>query len=118
MDFLVVVDGDPENNEPEAKDVVRDLKKALDGLPEALGYSKGRTEIERNRRSVHVYFKDEEFHVDAVPCIALDDIEGVVYVPDRNWNEWIKSQPIGYVKLITDLNNETQQKGASIDETT
>ncbi|MCO5185364.1 MAG: nucleotidyltransferase [Anaerolineae bacterium] len=110
VDFLVTVDGDPENNEPEAKQVVQDLKKALDDLPQALGYDEGETVVERNRRSVHVYFKDEDFHVDAVPCIAPDGIENVVYVPDRNWNKWIKSQPIGYVQLITDLDREYHKK--------
>ena len=110
VDFLVIVDGDPERNEPEAKKVIQDLKGALDGLPEALGYEKGSTNIERNRRSVHVHFKDEEFHVDAVPCIAPDGIEDVIYIPDRDWNKWIKSQPIGYVQLITILNTENNRK--------
>jgi hypothetical protein len=38
VDFLIRVIGDPQENEPEAKQVIQDLKKALDGLPEALGY--------------------------------------------------------------------------------
>lgn len=57
VDFLVRVDGDPAENNPQAKRLIQDLKKVLDGLPEALGYS-GSTniDIERARRSVHVYF--------------------------------------------------------------
>src|SRR5687767_8998211 len=68
VDFLVRVDGDPEKNEPEAKQVIRDLKKALDDLPDALGYSGEAVTVDRARRSVHVYLEDHDFHLDAVPC--------------------------------------------------
>lgn len=111
VDFLVRVSGDPEANEPEAKQVVQDLKKALDGLPEALGYEgEAEIDIERARRSVHVYFEGEDFHVDAVPCIAPDGFAEVLYVPDRGFNEWIESHPIGYVNLIKELNDEHHKK--------
>ncbi|MBE7550354.1 MAG: nucleotidyltransferase [Anaerolineales bacterium] len=111
VDFLVRVSGDPDKNDPEAKQLIQDLKKALDGLPEALGY-KGEAEIdiERARRSVHVYFKGEDFHVDAVPCIAPNGFDEVLYVPDRGFNKWIKSHPIGYIKLLKDLNDEHHGK--------
>src|SRR5437868_237041 len=36
VDFLVRVDGDPEANNPEANTLIKDLKEALDGLPQAL----------------------------------------------------------------------------------
>jgi len=111
VDFLVCVPGDPEENEPEAKQVVQDLKKALDGLPKALGYEgESAIDIDRARRSVHVYFKGEDFHVDAVPCIAPDGFGGVLYVPDRGFNKWIASHPIGYINLIKDLNDEHHGK--------
>lgn len=111
VDFLVRVAGDPDENDPEAKQLVQDLKRALDGLPEALGYE-GETQIdvERARRSVHVYFEGEDFHVDAVPCIAPNGFNEELYVPDRGFNEWIKSHPIGYVNLIKDLNREHNEK--------
>lgn len=107
VDFLVRVPGDPDENEPEAKQLIQDLKRALDGLPEALGYD-GETEIdiERARRSVHVFFEGEDFHIDAVPCIAPNGFDEVLYVPDRGFNKWIKSNPIGYINLIKDLNDE------------
>jgi hypothetical protein len=111
VDFLVRVPGDPANNKPEAKQVVQDLKKALDGLPEALGYEgEAEIDIERARRSVHVYFRGEDFHVDAVPCIAPDGFDQILYVPDRGFNEWIPSHPIGYIQLIKDLNDENHGK--------
>lgn len=111
VDFLVRIPGNPEENEPEAKQVVQELKKALDGLPEALGYEgEARIDVERARRSVHVYFEGEDFHVDAVPCIAPDGFAGVLYVPDREFNEWIASHPIGYINLIKELNDEHGSK--------
>ncbi len=45
VDFLVRVDGNPEANEPEAKRLIRELRSALDGLPEALG-REGYTDVD------------------------------------------------------------------------
>jgi hypothetical protein len=104
VDFLVRVPGAPAENDPEAKQLLQDLKNALDGLPKALGYAgEASFDVERARRSVHVYFKDKDFHIDAVPCIAPDGFEEVIYVPDRGFNEWIKSHPIGYINLLKEL---------------
>ena len=111
VDFLVRVPGEPKNNQPEAKKVIQDLKKTLDGLPEFLGYEGVATiDIERARRSVHVYFEGEDFHIDAVPCIAPQGLEGILYVPDRGFNEWIASHPIGYINLLNSLNDEHRGK--------
>lgn len=111
VDFLVRVPGDPDKNEPEAKQLVQDLKKALDGLPEALGYiGAAAIDMERARRSVHVYFETEDFHIDAVPCIAPSGFEEVIYVPDRGFNEWIPSHPIGYINLLRELDADHGDK--------
>ncbi|MCI0560084.1 MAG: nucleotidyltransferase [Nitrososphaera sp.] len=111
VDFLVRVDGDPEKNEPEAKQLIRDLKKALDDLPEALGYmGSAGIDIERARRSVHVYFERYDFHLDVVPCIAPVGFEEVIYVPDRGLNKWIKSHPVGFIDLLKDLNENSSGK--------
>ena len=84
VDFLVRVPGDPHANEPEARDLISDLRKALDDLPEALGYEGwAGVDIERARRSVHVYIKRRDFHLDVVPCIAPDGFGKLLYVPDR-----------------------------------
>ena len=111
VDFLVRVPGDPEENEPEAKRLVQDLKNVLDELPEYLGYNgEAAIDIERARRSVHVYFEVEDFHLDVVPCIAPDGFDEVLYVPDRGFNEWIPSHPIGYINLLRELDEEYHQK--------
>jgi hypothetical protein len=104
VDFLVRLDGDPEKNEPEAKQVIGDLKKAMDGLPDALDCSGEAVTVERGRRSVHVYLEEHDFHLDAVPCIAPDGFDEVLWVPDRGWNKWVPSHPIGYIALLEQLN--------------
>lgn len=111
VDFLVFVPGDPVNNEPEAKSIVRQLRAALDGLPEHLGY-KGYAaiDIEMARRSVHVYFENEDFHLDVVPATAIDGLDEPLYVPDRGLNRWIPSHPLGYIELLNSLNNEHGKK--------
>lgn len=111
VDTLVRVPGDPEANEPEAKKLILDLKKLLDKLPEALGYEGyAALDIERARRSIHVYFKDKDFHLDFVPCIAPDGFEEMLYVPDRGFNKWIPSHPIGYINLLNELNEKFDTK--------
>lgn len=111
VDILVRVDGDPAENEPNAKQLLRDLKKALDGLPEYLGYE-GASQFDVNgaRRSVHVCFKDKDFHLDIVPCIAPDGFDHPVYVPDKGFEKWIKSHPLGYVAKLNELNNAHRKK--------
>ena len=105
VDFLVRVPGSPEDNEPEAKQLIKDLRRALDGLPEALGADGwAGVDLERARRSVHVYIRGRDFHLDVVPCIAPDGFDEPLYVPDRGFNKWILSHPVGYVKLLQELN--------------
>jgi Second Messenger Oligonucleotide or Dinucleotide Synthetase domain len=113
VDTLVRVSGDPEKNEPEAKQLIRDLKDLLDGLPEYLeqeGYAQIQLEVERARRSIHVYLESENFHMDFVPCIAPNGFKNILYVPDRGFNKWIASHPIGYIALLNRLNNQHGKK--------
>jgi hypothetical protein len=114
VDFLVRVPGEPKENQPEAKKLIQELKSTLDALPEALGFEGyvviDDIEIERARRSIHVYFQGEDFHIDVVPCIAPDGFEEVIFVPDRGFNQWIASHPIGYINLLKRLDDEHGSK--------
>lgn len=111
VDILVRVDGDPLENEPNAKELLQNLKKALDGLPGALGLQ-GTSEFNVNaaRRSVHVYFKEKDFHLDIVPCIAPNGMSQALYVPDRGFEKWILSHPLGYIEKLNSLNNDHKKK--------
>lgn len=104
VDFLVRTDGDPEENEPEARKTIRELKSVLDGLPEYLereGYAE--VDVTGARRSVHVCFPDENFHLDAVPCIAPEGFTEPIWVPDKGFNHWVRSHPLGIVQQVIDL---------------
>jgi hypothetical protein len=104
VDFLVRTDGDPKENDPEAKKTVRALKAALDNLPDHLDLE-GYTEVEVTgaRRSVHVCFPNEDFHIDAVPCIAPYGFGNSIWVPDKGFNKWVESHPLGVVDLVKEL---------------
>ncbi|HEX9830505.1 MAG TPA: nucleotidyltransferase [Thermodesulfobacteriota bacterium] len=110
VDFLVRVPGNPNENYLSAKKLIQELKCVLDELPKALGYlgfaAIDDIEIERARRSVHVYFKGKDFHIDVVPCIAPEGFDKVLFVPDRGFNKWIASHPIGYISLLKELNDQ------------
>lgn len=112
VDFLVRIPGDPEACDPAPRKVIRDLANVLEELPDALGYEGGFAEVdvERARRSVHVYLPSEDFHLDAVPCIAPDGFDEPLWVPDRGWNKWVLSHPLGYVRLLNELNKEHGEK--------
>ncbi len=107
VDFLVRVGGSPEDNDPPAKDLIKQLKSALDALPDALkhiGYAN--IELDRARRSVHVYFPKDDFHLDVVPCIAPDEMDKPIWVPDRGYNKWIETHPLGVVNAVESLTKE------------
>ncbi|MBX3110291.1 MAG: nucleotidyltransferase [Fimbriimonadaceae bacterium] len=111
VDILVRVAGDPSKNDPNAKQLLKNLKKALEGLPEYLGYvGTSQFDINGARRSVHVYFKDKDFHLDIVPCIAPDGFDHPIYVPDRGFEKWIESHPLGYIAKLNTLNNAHRKK--------
>lgn len=104
VDFLIRVDGDPLANDPEAKQLIRSLKSSLDDLPKCLDLV-GYTEIEITgaRRSVHVCFPVPDFHLDVVPCIAPGGFDAPIWVPDKGFNKWIESHPLGVIDLVTEL---------------
>lgn len=111
VDFLVRTDGDPTKNDPEAKKIVNALKSALDDLPAFLELD-GYTEVEVTgaRRSVHVCFTRENFHIDAVPCIAPYGFDYSIWVPDKGFNKWVESHPLGVVSLVKELENDYPEK--------
>jgi hypothetical protein len=118
IDTLVFVPADPEENDPPAKQMIRDLKGALDDLPnqpDALGewhasLVEANLEIERARRSVHIHFRDHDFHLDVVPVAAPNGEDKSLYIPDRGYDQWIPTDPLGYIKLLEELNGQYGQK--------
>ncbi|MDQ5822776.1 MAG: nucleotidyltransferase [Chloroflexota bacterium] len=114
VDVLVRVDGDPEANEPCARQTIKDLKAALDGLKNSDdglgGWLVSDVTVNEARRSVHVHFKDKDFHLDIVPFIAPGGLDEPLYVPDKGYDEWIESHPLGVVELVSELDKDNMRK--------
>jgi hypothetical protein len=103
-DVDIIVKADVTLNE-NAGSTIRRLKNALDSLPEALGLQ-GYAEIKPSRRSVHVHFVDKDFHLDIVPAVIPREIDQNLYIPDKSWEKWIPSNPIGYCRYLSELNEK------------
>jgi hypothetical protein len=103
VDIILILNPDYEEEEP--ADVLATLFSALLGLPEALD-DEGDVEAARRhqRRSVHVHLKHRDFRLDIVPALALDGLDKPLKIPDRDWNEWIETDPLGYGVALSTLN--------------
>lgn len=71
-------------------------------------------EINNQRRSIHVFLEDLDFHLDVVPALLQEEPDDVLLIPDRRQDRWIKSQPIGYAKMFASLNEEHGNKVRSL----
>jgi hypothetical protein len=107
VDFLVRIRGAFEGDDMILpRDAISTLAKALEGLAAHLDYESDGIEIKTARRSVHVYFKNEDFHLDLVICIAPDGMDKPLYVPCKMEKKWVKSDPLGYIRKLNEINSE------------
>jgi Second Messenger Oligonucleotide or Dinucleotide Synthetase domain len=108
VDFLVLVPHDDETVDPTT--VLKNLQSALKGLAEHLGYeSVDPPELRAQRRSVHIYIKDDDFRLDVVPARMPQGKNEPLSVPDRDWNKWIQSDPLGFAKTLSEVNQSNGQ---------
>lgn len=112
VDFVVFVD--PDNTDPDPESVLDSLYWTLRGLPAALGYIGDAQVLRRQRRSVHVAFADQDFHLDVVPTLIPRGIDRPLLVPDKGWGTWVESDPLGYVGALSDLNSATSEKAVPL----
>jgi Second Messenger Oligonucleotide or Dinucleotide Synthetase domain len=108
VDFLVFVGY--EGKRPEPADVLKALRAALDDLPEAVGYGGRAQTLRGQRRSIHIEFDGEDFHLDVVPALVPDGTDNPLLVPDREWGNWVKSDPLGYGRALSKLNAANGEK--------
>ena len=101
VDILIIVHKDYFSGKPSV--VLTTLAQVLKGLPEALGTS-GEVDLRNQRRSIHVCFADHDFHLDIVPVVMPNGIDRPLLVPDREWQEWCDTDPLGYQTWLSDLN--------------
>ena len=104
VDIIVFLDPDyiseESDDEPKKPDeILRILKKVLDDLPDNQS-----VELRAQRRSIHVSFTNQDFHLDIVPAVAANGTDKPLLVPDRQQAEWIESHPLGYAELLSQLN--------------
>jgi hypothetical protein len=112
VDVVVFIEAGEED--PDPGETLEVLYKVLKGLPDELGFS-GRAQIlRRQRRSVHVEFDGEDFHLDVVPALIRDGIDEPLRVPDWEWNTWERSDPLGYGKALSALNRDTGGKAVRL----
>jgi hypothetical protein len=105
VDIIVLIDLEYKKGEPEK--VLDELHVALQGLPEALD-DVGQVEplLRYQRRSIHVRFEDRDFDIDIVPAVALDGLDQPLWIPDRDWSKWVKTDPLGYGEYLSELNKK------------
>lgn len=103
VDILVFVDEEYEDDSPES--ILRRLKRVLEDYE-----GHGEIEINHQRRSIHMFFENKYFHLDIVPAIIQESLDESLLIPDKGKKKWIATHPLGYKKLLSDLNQENFQK--------
>ena len=108
VDILVFAD-QSWRDEP-IPDMMQALYDALKELPDTL--EDGDTpELRRQRRSVGVYLPKSDLSLDIVPVLKIvDDLNEVLEVPDKEWDEWVFTHPLGYGCLLSELNSDNGGK--------
>jgi hypothetical protein len=103
VDLIILIDEEFEEKSPNS--VLRLLKNVLEDYE-----GRGDIEISHQRRSIHMFFKDYDFHLDIVPALIPEGIEKALIIPDKPKEKWVKSHPLGYGKELSELNGKKGQK--------
>jgi hypothetical protein len=104
-DVDVIIFVDKEYNEKTPDSILRSLKKVLENYD-----GHGDIDINHQRRSIHMFFKDYDFHLDIVPALMPADIESALMIPDKPKEKWVKTHPLGYGRELSDLNGKKGRK--------
>lgn len=78
--------------------VLLELRRELDGYPGAV------VSVVGQRRSIRIDFEAHDLSLDVVPAVAPDGLDEPLLVPDRPKKLWIRSDPFGYMRRVTALN--------------
>jgi len=98
VDALVLLPHEALDRTPNA--VLLELREVLEGYPGAVVNASGQ------RRSIRLEIEEHDFFLDIVPAVAAQGMERPLEVPDRPRKVWIVSDPLGYMRKLTDLNQE------------
>ena len=109
-DVDVLVFADQSWRDQPIPDLINTLCRALKGLPEALDDC-GDVSVRKQRRSVNVYLKNHDLSLDVVPVLkTTGSHQDQVEVPDRAWDDWMFTHPLGYACDLSALNGENGGK--------
>ncbi len=113
VDFVVFIRVE-DGKDPDAEDVLDRLYSKLKGLPEAIDRPGSAQILRRQRRSIRVEFDEEDFFLDVVPAWLRDGLDEPLWVPDREWSKWVKSDPLGYGDALSSLNADSGEKAVPL----
>ncbi|MBN2502994.1 MAG: hypothetical protein JXB38_19600 [Anaerolineales bacterium] len=109
VDFILIID--PSYKHEDTKTVLDCLYNTLEDFPKFLEDSGSiRDDLRHQRRSVNIEFIDYDFNLDVVPVIMENEINDVLLIPDKDWNEWVNTQPVGYNEALSELNQKNGGK--------
>jgi hypothetical protein len=114
VDFVVLVPMAESGERPEPTEILEGLFCVLHGLPEELGYTGNPMIRRRQRRSVHVYFNEADFHLDIVPALIPNGVDEPLLIPDKDWGTWVDSDPLGYGRALSQLNEKCGDKAVPL----
>lgn len=108
VDLLLFVD--TSYHEEVAEVALNAVFSSLYKLARSLGDEEEPPVRRRQRRSINVVFKKANFSLDVVPVIALKGTDQPLVVPDREWNKWVPTHPLGYQQELSRINAEHKYK--------
>lgn len=98
IDILIFLASDALDRTPNA--LLLELRRILDDYPDAVVNASGQ------RRSIRLELVEHDLVVDIVPAVAPDGDDQPLKVPDRPRQDWISSDPFGYMGRLSRLNKE------------
>lgn len=102
VDVLAFVTDDQLDRTPNA--VLRELHGVLKDFPG------GAIDTRGQRRSVRITLESDDLSLDVVPSVLGGGLEDPLYVPDRQQEEWIRSDPLGYAERLSQVNQKHRGK--------
>lgn len=108
VDVILVVHDDYMKEEPER--VLNLLFSVLQGLPDALDDHGEVVACRHQRRSVQVHLEHKNFDLDIVPAVAPNGVARALEIPDKDWEKWVPTHPLGYGDELSALNSKHQDK--------
>ncbi len=102
VDVLLFVPEDQLERTPNA--VLLELHAVLKDYPAAVINTEGQ------RRSVRLELPADDLYLDIVPAAAENGLDRPLKVPDRPQEKWILSDPLGYARRLTKVNQANGEK--------